>query len=105
MCTSAQNSRADNFDVDVLLKNDRILSNYVRCLIDKGPCTNDGRELKKNLPGVLETSCAKCTDKQRRNTRKLILHLENKKPDLFKEVQAKYDPTGQHLRTFKALQV
>lgn len=36
----------DNINVDQVLSNDRILSNYIRCLLDKGPCTQEGRELK-----------------------------------------------------------
>ncbi|KAG5671619.1 hypothetical protein PVAND_001812 [Polypedilum vanderplanki] len=98
-----QNSKLENFDIDTILKNDRILNNYLKCLLDKGPCTNEGRELKKALPETLETNCAKCSDKQRRQTRKLIDHLENKKPQLFKQVQAKFDPTGEYTRNFKAL--
>lgn len=50
---NAQNSRLDNFDIDTLLKNDRILNNYLKCLLDKGPCTKEGRELKTTLPEVI----------------------------------------------------
>lgn len=33
----AQFSRSlDNLNVDMILKNDRILTNYVKCLLDKG---------------------------------------------------------------------
>jgi hypothetical protein len=39
-------SGIDNIDVDQVLKNDRILSNYIKCLLDKGPCTQEGRDLK-----------------------------------------------------------
>lgn len=36
----------DNINVDQVLSNDRILSNYLKCMLDKGPCTQEGRELK-----------------------------------------------------------
>lgn len=39
-------SKFDNFDVDKVLNNDRILTSYINCLLDKGNCTNEGRELK-----------------------------------------------------------
>lgn len=39
--TNAQNSKLENFDIDMLLKNDRILTNYLKCLLDKGPCTSE----------------------------------------------------------------
>lgn len=39
-------SKYDNIDVDKILTNDRILSQYIKCLMDEGNCTNDGKELK-----------------------------------------------------------
>lgn len=39
-------SKYDNVDVDRILNNDRILSNYIRCMMEEGPCTAEGRELK-----------------------------------------------------------
>ena len=105
VAVNAQISRLENFDVNVLLKNDRILSNYMKCLLDKGPCTNDGRDLKKHLPEALETICGKCSPKQKKDTKLLINHLETKKPQIFSEVQAKYDPSGERLRQFKSLKI
>lgn len=35
--TAAQKQRnIDNVNVDMILKNDRILSNYLKCVLDKG---------------------------------------------------------------------
>lgn len=39
-------SKYDNVDVDRILANDRILNNYIKCMLDEGPCTAEGRELK-----------------------------------------------------------
>lgn len=36
----------DNMDVDRILQNNRVLTNYIRCLMDEGPCTAEGRELR-----------------------------------------------------------
>lgn len=54
ICTAVngQGSRLDNFDIESVLKNDRILNNYIKCLLNKGPCTREGRDLKKDLPEV-----------------------------------------------------
>lgn len=41
--------KLDNVDVDAVLKNDRILTNYIKCLLEKGPCTQEGRELKSEF--------------------------------------------------------
>jgi hypothetical protein len=48
-CTFAEEkytTKFDNFDVDKVLNNNRILTNYIKCLLDEGNCTNEGRELK-----------------------------------------------------------
>lgn len=37
----------DNINVDQVLGNDRILTSYIKCLLEKGPCTREGRELKR----------------------------------------------------------
>lgn len=42
-------SKFDNVDVDSVLSNNRILTNYIKCLMDKGACTPEGRELKSKL--------------------------------------------------------
>lgn len=39
----------DNVNIDTVLSNDRVLSNYIKCLLDKGACTREGRELKSKL--------------------------------------------------------
>jgi len=91
----------DNLNVDMILKNDRILTNYVKCLLDKGPCTSEGRELKTTLPQVLRSGCNDCTDKEKRNSRKVILHLQDKKPQEWSKLEKKFDPTGQFTKDFR----
>ena len=39
-------SKFDNVELDQILKSDRLLRNYLNCLLDKGKCTPDGAELK-----------------------------------------------------------
>ncbi|KMQ90684.1 ejaculatory bulb-specific protein 3, partial [Lasius niger] len=40
-------TKYDNIDIDTILKSDRLLKNYVNCLLEKGSCTPDGKELKE----------------------------------------------------------
>jgi hypothetical protein len=35
-----------NSEVDVVLKSERLLKNYLDCLLDQGKCTPAGQELK-----------------------------------------------------------
>lgn len=43
------NSKYDNFDVDTLISNDRLLKSYVSCFLDKGRCTAEGTDFKSKL--------------------------------------------------------
>lgn len=66
-----------------------------------GPCTNEGRDLKSAIPEILNTGCNTCTDKQKRNSRKVILHIEEKKPQDWAKIEKKFDPTGELTKAFK----
>ncbi|GBP07803.1 Ejaculatory bulb-specific protein 3 [Eumeta japonica] len=35
-----------NFNVSELLENDRLLLNYIKCLLDEGPCTSQVKKIK-----------------------------------------------------------
>lgn len=39
-------TKYDDMNIDDILKSERLLNNYVKCLMDQGPCTPDGSELK-----------------------------------------------------------
>lgn len=51
-------ARYDNLDVEQILSNDRVLSSYINCLLEKGPCTPELRELRGKyfLSSVLQES-------------------------------------------------
>jgi len=46
-------TKYDNIDLDSILMSDRLLKNYVNCLLDKGNCTPDAKELKGQLSSRL----------------------------------------------------
>ncbi|XP_072942440.1 allergen Tha p 1-like [Epargyreus clarus] len=102
-------SRFDGIDIGEILANKKLLHAYLKCILDKGRCTAEGRELKSHIREALENRCAKCTDTQRKGTRRVITHLINNEPDYWNQLTAKYDPTHQftkqyetELRTVKA---
>lgn len=47
--TSTYTTKYDNINLNDLMKNDRMRKNYVSCLLNEGPCTPDGSELKSAL--------------------------------------------------------
>lgn len=57
---SSYTTKYDGVNLDEILKSDRLLNNYFKCLMDQGKCTPDGNELKRTLPDALKTGCSKC---------------------------------------------
>jgi hypothetical protein len=72
----------------------------VGCLLDRTPCTPDAAELKKNLPDALEHDCAGCSEVQKNAADKISHHLIDNKPDDWKLMEDKYDPTGAYRRRY-----
>nr|QID89965.1 chemosensory protein [Agrilus zanthoxylumi]QTJ02339.1 chemosensory protein [Agrilus zanthoxylumi] len=92
----------DNVDLDQILKNQRLLENYYNCLMDKGKCTPDGQELKRNLPDALNTRCSKCSEKQKEGTQRVVEYLIKNKPDWWKNLENKYDPSGNYRKNYSS---
>lgn len=91
----------DHINVDEILESDRLLKAYVDCLMDKGRCTSDGKELKNTLPDALEHECSKCTKKQKDSSDKVVKFLVNKRPDLWKQLATKFDPQDIYQKRYK----
>jgi hypothetical protein len=53
-------TKYDGVNLDEILKSDRLLNNYFKCLMETGKCTPDGNELKRTLPDALKSECSKC---------------------------------------------
>ncbi|KAK2574975.1 hypothetical protein KPH14_008738 [Odynerus spinipes] len=97
-------SKYDDVDIDRILQNNRVLTNYIRCMLDEGSCTAEGRELKKTLPDALATDCSKCNEKQKVTAEKVINHLRTKRPKDWDRLVTKYDPRGEYKKRFENLQ-
>lgn len=94
-------SRFDNFDVDRVLRTDRLFHNYFNCLMDKGKCTPEGRELKKLLPDALRTNCEKCTERQRNGTDRVLRFIVQNKKAEWEELRQKYDPENIYVPQYR----
>ncbi|EFN66918.1 Ejaculatory bulb-specific protein 3 [Camponotus floridanus] len=103
VATEKYTGKYDDVDVDKILQNNRVLNNYIRCLLDEGPCTAEGRELRKTLPDALSSSCSKCNDKQKATAEKVINHLKTKRSKDWDRLIAKYDPRGEYKKRYEQL--
>ncbi|MFV1422570.1 A10/OS-D family protein, partial [Klebsiella pneumoniae] len=74
-------TKYDNVDIDQILKSDRLINSYFKCLMTGDGCTPDGAELKKILPDAIETGCSKCSRKHKDGSKKIINHIIINKPD------------------------
>ncbi|XP_049821915.1 ejaculatory bulb-specific protein 3-like [Aethina tumida] len=90
-------TKYDNIDYNEIISSERLLKNYVNCLMERGPCSPDGAELKRVLPDALETECSKCSDVQRNGVKKVVAHLIKNKQDMWEDLQKKYDPEGKYM--------
>uniref|UniRef100_A0A1B6EN66 Uncharacterized protein n=1 Tax=Cuerna arida TaxID=1464854 RepID=A0A1B6EN66_9HEMI len=88
----------DNFSVDSVLNNPRVLNAYLKCVLGTGPCTKEGREMKRLIPEVLKTACKSCSQKNKENLRKFLRRVEvdPKLSDAWRKVLEKYDPHRQY---------
>ncbi|KAI7815633.1 chemosensory protein [Rhyzopertha dominica] len=94
-------TKYDNVDIDAILANDRLTTNYVKCLLDTGKCNEDGKTLKSVVPDALITACKKCSDKQKESVRKVAHHLiKNRRAD-WDTLVAKYDPEGTYRHNYQ----
>uniref|UniRef100_A0A0K8TVF1 Chemosensory Protein n=1 Tax=Epiphyas postvittana TaxID=65032 RepID=A0A0K8TVF1_EPIPO len=91
----------DNVDLDEILSNRRLLVPYLKCVLEQGKCTADGKELRSHIKEALENNCAKCTEAQRRGTRRVIGHLINKESDFWGQLCAKYDPERKYVAKYE----
>ncbi|CAG9795820.1 unnamed protein product [Diatraea saccharalis] len=84
--------KEDSYNVDETLENRRVLLPYLKCALDQGKCTANMKDMKKDIRKSLTYKCVECTEKERRDSRKVIKHLINKENDYWQQIVAKYDP-------------
>ncbi|CAG9563990.1 unnamed protein product [Danaus chrysippus] len=89
--------RFDNINLQEIINNHRLLKAYINCVLEKGKCTNEGRELKTHIKDAIENRCDKCTEAQRNGTKTVIRHLINHEPASWEELVQKYDPERKYV--------
>ncbi|XP_001600111.2 allergen Tha p 1-like isoform X1 [Nasonia vitripennis] len=93
--------------VNDILSNETTLQFYAKCFLDQGPCSGDGRAIKRLLPDFISSSCARCSSRQKQMACKILYTLQQEKyADLWVDFVKKYDPVGQHqtkLQNFREL--
>jgi hypothetical protein len=52
------------------------------------------------IPDAIENKCADCSEKQKLASEKVIKYLYENKNDMWKELEAKYDPQGTYKQRY-----
>ncbi|XP_058821323.1 uncharacterized protein DDB_G0290587-like isoform X4 [Topomyia yanbarensis] len=91
-------SRYDNLDIDTILSSNRLVNNYVDCLLSRKPCPPEGKDLKRILPEALRTKCGRCSATQKENAIKIITTLYNNYPVQYQALRERWDPSGEYHR-------
>nr|AKI84386.1 CSP3 [Holotrichia parallela] len=96
-------TKYDRLDLDAILNNDRLLQTYIKCLLDLGPCTPDGKVLRDLLADALESGCSKCNETQRDGATKVIRFLTKNKKEDWEALKKKYDPNGKYVDQYRKM--
>ncbi|CAH0713327.1 unnamed protein product, partial [Brenthis ino] len=94
--------RFDDIDVEEIVSNKRLLTSYLKCVLDKGRCTSEGKEVKLHLKDAMVTGCSKCTPTQRKKARTVVSHVREHEKDYWEEMKKKYDPNNSYKETYEA---
>nr|UNG39395.1 chemosensory protein 1 [Apocheima cinerarius] len=84
--------RYDDLNVDEIMQNKRLMDAYMNCVLGKGKCTAEGKALKAHIQDAIQSSCAKCTEKQRQKSRKVVNHVRANEKNYWQQLKTKYDP-------------
>ncbi|KAK9891309.1 hypothetical protein WA026_013617 [Henosepilachna vigintioctopunctata] len=88
---SKVSSRLKQVDIDTVLKSERLLNGYLKCLLENIKCTPEGTELRRVMPDLLAEECNECSEEQKEAGIRLVKYLaKEKKPD-FKKLTDMYD--------------
>ncbi|XP_072942443.1 ejaculatory bulb-specific protein 3-like [Epargyreus clarus] len=102
LCTAEQyTDRYDNINIDEILENRRLLTPYVKCILDQGRCTPEGKELKLHIMDAMQTACKKCTETQRKSARKVVKHIRENEVAYWEEIKQKYDPKDEYKEIYE----
>ncbi|KPJ05756.1 PREDICTED: ejaculatory bulb-specific protein 3-like [Papilio xuthus] len=87
-------NKYDNINYEEVVSNEKLLNKYADCILDRGRCTAEAKELKEHLKEAIENGCKECTEKQKEGTNYVIRYLIENKRNLWEELCAKFDPDG-----------
>ncbi|CAH0401167.1 unnamed protein product [Chilo suppressalis] len=99
--TKSYTNKYDTVNLDQVLSNRRLLHAYIKCTLDKGKCTSEGRELKSHIAEALQNGCEKCTNAQRAGMKRVIKHLMTYEKAYWTQLVEKFDPAREYSQKYE----
>ena len=90
----------DNIDEDAILASKRLVDNYIQCAKTGKKCTPDGKKFRELIPDALKTKCSKCTDTQKRKSRKILQWIVENRPEDFLDIETIFDASHEYRRLY-----
>nr|UMT69255.1 chemosensory protein 3 [Ophraella communa] len=88
-------------DVDAVIKNDRIMRNYIDCVLDKKTCTPEGTAFKESWKEGLERGCGDCDEETNRIVKKLVKHVYVNKRNWYDELVEALDKDKKYSKKYE----
>nr|ARO70312.1 Chemosensory protein 8 [Dendrolimus punctatus] len=93
--------RYDNMNIDEIMANRKLLIPYIKCALDMGRCTPEGKELKEHIKDAMQTACEKCTAKQKVYAKKVVKHIKAHEAQYWQDLKQYYDPKNEYEQTYE----
>ncbi|XP_069668984.1 ejaculatory bulb-specific protein 3-like [Periplaneta americana] len=87
-------------DVDVVVGDKELVSNFINCLLDDAACSAEGLLVKARLYDVYKNGCEECTEEQKNQLRRLVLYVKENREDEWMKVRNIFDPEMKSEETF-----
>lgn len=94
--------RYDDLDINEILANKRLLSTYIKCVLDQGRCTSEGKAIKLHIKDAIQTGCEKCTETQKLKARQVVAHIREHEKTSWEDMKKKYDPGDKYKEIYEA---
>ncbi|XP_044744966.1 allergen Tha p 1-like [Coccinella septempunctata] len=85
-------SKFNSVDLNVAVRNERLVNAHFNCLMKGLKCTPDGELLRRIIPEVIVDGCAHCTKDHLEGARKIVSYLTRERPELMRALLKKFDP-------------
>ncbi|VVC97639.1 unnamed protein product [Leptidea sinapis] len=87
----------DHLDVDQIMGEPNIMTGYLNCFLDEGPCDALAQSYKKNLPDAFRSACSRCSDDQKHLVYRFLDDLPKDYPAQYIKFLKKYDPQKKYI--------